>query len=386
MLIWPLSLCTIANIVIFRTFQIVVTCRNNSNTGYIIMTKGITKNLFNDISKLIEYAKQHVSKEFNTTLVMLNWHIGIRINQEILKNERASYGQNIIINLAKQLQAKYGNGYDKTSLSRMIKFAKLYPTLEIVATMSQQLSWSHLVRIIAIQDELKRNFYTEMCCIEKWDVRSLRGKINELLYERTALAKKPEKLIKQDIDNLHKNKTLTPDFVFRDPCFLTFIGLQQDYTENDLESAILDELIKFLHEFGNDFCFVARQKRMSTEKKDRYLDLLFFHRGMSRLIAIELKTTTFEPAHKGQMEWYLNWLDKNERKPREEKPLGIILCTDKDQEDIEYLELSNNGIHVAQYFTELPPKKLLEDKLKKAIAIAREKHEKLQVLKDDNDQ
>lgn len=308
--------------------------------------------------------------------------IGKRINQEILKSERAEYGRQLINKLASQLQTQYGQGYDKTSLSRMIKFSKLYPDMQIVATLSQQLCWSHVIKLITISDDLKRDFYTEICRLENWDVRTFNNKINSMLYERTALSKKPEHLIKNEIEQLRKTNTLTPDFIFHDPCFLNFTGLKQEYSETDLENAILDELTKFIREFGNDFCFVDRQKRMSTENKDRYLDLLFFHRGLRRLIAVELKIGSFEPAHKGQMEWYLNWLDKNERKSGEERPLGIILCADKDQEDVEYLELNASGIHVAQYLTELPPRELLEEKLRKAVAIAREKYARLEGLSD----
>jgi len=338
--------------------------------------------LVNDVNQLIEQAKQRVAKEFNLTHVLLNWHIGARINQEILKNDRADYGKHIISSLAKELTTRHGAGFDKTAISRMIKFAKLFPEAEIVATLSQQLSWSHIIQVIAIDDDLKRNFYTEMCRIENWDVRTLRSKVNSMLYERTALAKKPEKLIKQDLERLRRESIISPDFIFHDPCFLNFTGLPPAHTETDLENAILDELTTFIQEFGNDFCFVTRQKRMSTEKIDRYLDLLFFHRGLRRLIAVELKIGRFEPSHKGQMEWYLNWLDKHERKPGEEKPIGIILCADKDQEDIEYLELDASGIHVAQYITQLPPKEILEAKLKRAIMIAREKYERLQALKE----
>lgn len=348
------------------------------------MATDITINLFNEISNLIESAKARVSREFNLTLVMLNWHIGNRINQEILKNERADYGQQLIKNLSNQLQIAYGQGYDKTSLSRMVKFVKLYPDQNIIATLSQQLSWSHIIKVIAITDDLKRDFYVEMCRIEHWDVRTLRNKVDGMLYERTALSKRPEHLIRKEIEKLKQTDILTPDFVFHDPCFLNFTGLEKNYSETDLENAILDELTKFIQEFGNDFCFVARQKRMSTSQKDRYLDLLFFHRGMQRLIAIELKIGAFEPSHKGQMEWYLNWLDKHERKDNEEHPLGIILCADKDQEDIEYLSLNESGIHVAQYLTELPPREILEKKLRKAIDIAQEKYARLQNLTEEN--
>jgi predicted nuclease of restriction endonuclease-like (RecB) superfamily len=346
----------------------------------IDMSNEITSSLFNDIQKLIESAKQHLSREFNLTYVLLNWHIGKRVNQVVLNEARAEYGKRMVKALASQLQAKYGRGYDQTSLSRMIKFAKVYPEEEIVATLSQQLSWSHIVKLITISDPLKRDFYAELCALESWSIRTFSKKINSMLYERTVLSKKPEDTIKKDLDNLKQTKTLTSDFVFHDPYFLDFAGLKQDYSEQDLENAILDELTKFIQEMGNDFCFVDRQKRMNAGSKDRYLDLLFFHRSLQRLIAIELKIGAFEPSHKGQMEWYLNWLDKHERKQNEDRPLGIILCADKDQEDVEYLELDASGIHVAQYLTELPAPEVLEQKLRKAIEIAREKHACLDTL------
>ncbi|MDX5496445.1 MAG: PDDEXK nuclease domain-containing protein [Wolbachia endosymbiont of Nomada fabriciana] len=339
-----------------------------------IMNMDITTSLLGDVSNLIDRAKNHLSVQFNSTLVLLNWEIGSRIDQDILKHKRADYGKQIIFQLAKELQIKYGRGFDRASLFRMVQFSKFFPDQEIVATLSQQLSWSHFVEIIAISDDLKRSYYLEMCRIERWSVRALRSRIDTMLYERTALAKKPEDFIRQSIKQLREENTLAPEFIFHDPYFLNFVELPSSHSETDLENTILDELTKFLQEFGNDFCFVTRQKRMSTERIDRYLDLLFFHRGLRRLIAIELKIGRFEPAYKGQMEWYLNWLDKNERKPDEEKPLGIILCADKDQEDIEYLELEGSNIHVAQYLTQLPPKEILEEKLRKAISIAREKY------------
>lgn len=344
-----------------------------------LMNKTLTYSVLADIQKLIMSARSKLAREFNHTQILLNWHIGSRIDKEILNSERAQYGKTIIPKLASQLQIEFGRGYDRTSLARMVKFAKLFDR-EIVATLSQQLSWSHIVMLLAMEDRNKRDFYIEMCRIENWSVRGLRKKINGLFYERTALSKKPEEVIHEDIQSLKESNTFTPEFVFQDPCFLDFMGLKTSYSEGDLENAILDELTKFLQEFGSDFCFVARQKRMSTQKKDRYLDLLFFHRRLRRLIAIELKTGSFEPAHKGQMEWYLNWLDKNERREGEESPLGIILCASKDSEDIEYLELRACGIHVAQYFTELPPQEILERKLREVIIKAREKYKQRKLM------
>lgn len=327
-----------------------------------------------EISNLIENGKRNVAREFNSTLVLLNWLIGSRINQAILGDVRAEYGEQIINRLAEQLTLRYGKGYSRPSLFRMVRFTKLFPEKEIVSTLSRQLSWSHLLLLCAIEDDLKRDFYIQMCGIEQWSVRILKDKIDVMLFERTAISRKPDEVIRQQLQDTKETGELSPDLVFRDPCFLNFTGLKDAYSEADLESAILNQITDFIQELGTDFCFVARQKRMSTNNKDRYLDLLFFHRRLRRLIAIELKLSAFEPAHKGQMEWYLRWLDKHERRSGEEKPLGIILCANKDQEDVEYLELDASGIHVAQYLTELPPKAVLEEKLKNAIATAKENY------------
>lgn len=256
----------------------------------------------------------------------------------------------------------------------MIKFSQLFHDFQIVSTLSRQLSWSHFILLCTIDDALKRDFYVEMCRIDFWSVRELQKQIDSMLYERTAISKKPEEIIRSEITQLQQQDTLTPAMLFKDPYFLDFVGLDSHYSEADLENAILNQLTKFLQELGTDFCFVSRQKRMSTSKKDRYLDLLFYNRSLQRLVAIDLKLGEFDPAHKGQMEWYLKWLDKHERKTWEQQPLGIILCAGKDSEDIEYLELDHSGIHIAQYYTELPPREILESKLRQAVIVAKENY------------
>jgi predicted nuclease of restriction endonuclease-like (RecB) superfamily len=155
-----------------------------------------------------------------------------------------------------------------------------------------------------------------------------------MLFERTALSRKPEELIRLELDALHNEDRLTPDLVFRDPYFLDFLGLKDRYMEKDLEDAILRELEQFLLELGGGFSFIARQKRIQVDSDDYYLDLLFFHRKLKRLVAIELKLGDFKPADKGQMELYLRWLDKYERQPGEKKPIGLILCAGKKQETV----------------------------------------------------
>lgn len=339
------------------------------------------KQLLDDVVQLIQQGRKHVATEFNSTIVLLYWAIGKRINDEILTDKRAGYGDQIIESVAEQLSQKFGKGYSRSALFRMVRFARFYFDHKIVATMSRQLSWSHVVLLCQMDEEIKRDFYLHMSCIERWSVRTLRDKLGSMLFERTVLSKQPEAVIKSELEKFAQTQQLTPELVFKDPCFLDFVGLKSKYSESDLEQAILDHIEEFIQEFGSDFCFVARQKRMSTKQKDRYLDLLFFHRGMRRLIGIELKLDRFEPEHKGQMEWYLRWLDKNERKPGEEKPIGIILCAHKDEEDVEYLELDQAGIHVAQYLTQLPPKALMEAKLHAAIASAKQQRA-INTLKD----
>lgn len=335
-----------------------------------------TPNLIQNVIDLIESAKTHVANYTNSTLVMLYWHIGSLINKDMLENKRADYGEQTLLHVSKELTTLYGSGFDRANISRMIKFSKLYPEQKICVTLSQQLSWSHIIRIMAIEETLKREFYIEMCRLEHWSVRTLKSKIDSMLYERTAISKQPDLVIASELEKLKSGELNNPQLYLRDPYVLDFLKTRTISSEYDLEQAILDELQAFIQEIGSDFCFVARQKRMSTVNNDRYLDLLFFHRNMRRLIAIELKMTSFQPEHAGQMEWYLKWLDKHERRDGEDKPLGIIICAGKDQEDIELLELDKNGIHVAQFITELPQKEVFESKLRQAILIARENYAK----------
>ena len=212
-----------------------------------------------------------------------------------------------------------------------------------------------------------------MCRIEKWNVRVLRKKIGSMLYERTAISKKPEELVKIELKALREEDKLTPDFVFRDPYFLEFLGLKDTYQEKDLESAMLREMENFILELGVGFTFVARQKRIIIDNEDYYLDLLFYHRKLRRLIAIELKMNKFKAADKGQMELYLRWLEKYEQESEEKTPIGLILCAGKSTEQIELLQLNQSGIKVAEYLTELPERKLLEEKLHRAVIQARKR-------------
>jgi len=337
-----------------------------------MLSRPETLALLSDIRSLIEAARRRISTTANVEMVLLYWHIGERILKDILGMERADYGKQIVQTLSGKLTLEYGRGFTRTNLFNMIRCAEVFPDREIVHALSGQLSWTHFREIIYLENNLKRDFYAQMCRIERWNTRTLHAKIQGMLYERTAISKKSEELIKQELALLRDEDRMTPDLVFHDPYFLDFLCLSDTYSERDLESAILRELERFLLELGTDFTFAARQKRITIDNEDYYLDLLFYHRGMRRLVAIELKLGKFQAQDKGQMELYLRWLDRYERREGEESPLGLILCAEKTAEHVELLQLENTGIRVAEYLSELPPRRLLEVKLHEAIRIARE--------------
>ncbi len=337
------------------------------------MTPTVSKTLLGDLRRLIAEARQDVARQGNSALVLLYWRVGQRIRRDVLKEKRAEYGQRIVSSLGTQLEAEFGRGFSRRNLFNMIRFAEVFPDFRIVQALTAQLGWTHFSLIIYLDDPLKRDFYAEMCRIERWNTRTLGKKIGSMLFERTALSKKPKELIRHELNALRSEDKLTPDLVFRDPYFLDFLGLKDRYIEKDIEDAIMREMENFILELGVGFTFVARQKRIQVDSDDFYLDLLFFHRGLRRLVAIELKLRDFQPGDKGQMEFYLRWLAKYEQKPGEQSPIGLILCAGKKREQIELLELEKSGIRVASYWTKVLPRKLLQKKLHEAIRHARER-------------
>jgi len=327
--------------------------------------------IFTEIKSLIDESRQQVATAVNSAMSLLYWNIGKRINVEILKDKRAEYGEQIVQTLSAQLRREYGSGWSEKQLRHCLRFAEIFQDEEIVSALRRQLSWTHLKTLIYIADELKRDFYLEMCRLERWSTRILQDRINSMLYERTAISKKPELTIKNDLELLKNEQKLSPDLVFRDPYFLDFLGLKDSYSEKDLETAILAELQNFIIEMGSDFAFMARQKRITVDQDDYYIDLLFYHRRMKCLVAIDLKVGKFEAAHKGQMELYLRWLEKYEKLPDENPPIGLIMCSYKNSEHVELLQLDKSNIKVAEYLTELPDIKLLENKLHQVIEKAK---------------
>ena len=306
-------------------------------------------------------------------MVLLYWDIGERVRKEILNDSRAAYGKQVVSILSDQLVMQYGTGFTRTNIFNMIRFAEVFPDRSIVHSLSGQLSWTHFRNLIYIEDPLAREFYREMCRLERWSVRTLQAKMQGMLFERTALSKKPEELARKELAALRDRSRMTPDLVFKSPYFLDFLGLSDTFSEKDLENSILRELERFILELGTDFSFVARQKRITVDAEDYYIDLLFYHRKLRRLVVIDLKLGKFKAADKGQVELYLRWLDKYDRQEGEEAPIGLILCAGSSVGHVELLELGSGSIRVAEYLTELPPREVLEQKLKTAVAIARER-------------
>ena len=332
----------------------------------------INDKLFSEIKKIIDEGKHQVAQAVNVSLTATYWHIGKRINDEVLNNKRAEYGKQILQSLSAKLVKEYGSGWSVKQLQHCLYFVETFPDIQIVSTLWRQLSWSHFKEIMYLKTDLEREFYAQMCRIENWSVRTLRKKIDSMLFERTAISKKPEELAKLELKELKDEDKLSPDLVFRDHYVLDFLNLKDTYAERDLEAAILKEIENFLIELGAGFTFVARQKRMIIDNADHKLDLLFYHRKLKRLVAIDLKIGKFKAAYKGQMELYLRYLEKYETEEGEETPIGLLLCAEGNQEQVELLQLDKVNIKVAEYITKYLPKELLAQKLRQFAKTAQQ--------------
>lgn len=322
-----------------------------------------SENLIKDLKSLIERGRSQAFSAVNSALTVTYWHVGRRINEDILCGERAAYGKQVVASLAKELVANYGKSFEARNLRRMMQFAEVFPDLEILSPLVSQLSWTHFTILITLPSREARMFYLKQAIESKWSKRELQRQIERKTFERSEIAD----------TKLALSQSSTLDGHFKDPYFLDFLGLKEGYLENELESALLKELELFILELGNGFAFVERQKRMIIDGEDFYLDLLFFHRRLKRLVAVELKIGRFKAAYKGQMELYLNWLNKYERQKGEENPIGLILCAETGTEQVELLNMHKDNIMVAEYWTSLPPKELLEKKLHNALIEVRER-------------
>lgn len=329
--------------------------------------------LYDDVCAIIEDTRYRMAVYVNSEACRMNWHVGMRIKEDVLHNARAEYGKQVVKHLAERLVKRYGSGWGFKKLQHCLRAAYTFSEAEIDYAVRRQLSWTHLRSLMFVENELARKFYMEMCRLEKWPTRTLDEKIDSQLYERTAISRRPEEIIKAELDTMKDTDRIHPDLVFRSSYFLDLVGLPDVFSESDLETAILNQIQQFIKEFGSDFAFVDRQKRIPVDGTVYKLDLLFYHRGLHRLVAIDLKLGRFKPEHEGQMLLYLRYLNRNDRREGEEAPIGLILCSEGNTEHIEYLILEEDSpVKVAQYYTKLPDKKLLSEKLQRAIAIAKE--------------
>ena len=308
--------------------------------------------LFGDISDLIDRTHQRVAASVNSELVMLYWSVGKRIREGILGGKRAEYGQEVVNGLATRLTERYGRGWSRQNIERMIRFAAWLPDFEKCSPLASKLTWTNITEQLTISDQAKRDFYLAFCAHERWSKRTLRAKIAGQLYERTLAARGSTEGLSADLAALAEGGTIEPSIVFRDPYVLDFLGLPQEHTEADLERAILDEMQRFLLELGVGFAFVERQKRMTVDGHDYRLDLLLYHITMRCYVAIELKTRPLEPGDYGQMMLYLRWLGAYQRHPGDASPIGLILCTRKGPEQVALLGLDEGEVRAAQYVVE----------------------------------
>jgi predicted nuclease of restriction endonuclease-like (RecB) superfamily len=284
----------------------------------------------------------------------------------------SEYGAQVIKNLAAKLQTKFGSGFGHRVIHRCSQFEKLFPNEKIILSLCTHLKWTHFVALLNIENKLKREFYAEMCRIERWNTRELATKIDSMLFERTAIAKKPEEIIETEIEKLRESNIVKPDLIIQDPYIFKYLGNREVKDEKSLEDAILDDIEEFLLSMGNGFTFQERQKVIEIDGDFFKIDLLMFHRRLRSMVAIELKKGKFKPADKGQIELYLRWLEKHEMQPGENPPIGIVLCSEKSDERVELLQLEKSGIRVSQFITEIPPKEIFEKRLHDAIQRARE--------------
>jgi predicted nuclease of restriction endonuclease-like (RecB) superfamily len=314
------------------------------------------------VSSLVREAREAIASYANATLTMTYWQVGALIDTEVLGGERADYGSQILVSLAHELTDRFGRGFDRPNLSRMVTFARQFPDPEIVASLAHKLSWTHFVALLPLKSDEARTFYADQVVAGHLSVRELKRAIQRKAFERREIA-----------NSQIEQGSMVPADTFSDPYLLDFLGLHDGYAEADLEAAILLDLEAFLLEVGTGFSFVERQKRMIIDGEDFHLDLLFFCRPLRRLVAVELKIGKFAARHEGQMKLYLKWLNRYERQEGEETPIGLILCTEASREQVELLEMHKDGIVVAEYWTALPPKAELEQRLQAILRDARER-------------
>jgi len=348
---------------------------SKSRKGLAVINESLVdeSQIFERVANIIESRKLRAGLFANQEVTLMYWEVGDYINSVVLDGSRAAYGKRIVTELASQLMVKYGNTFDVHNLRRMMRFAEKFEDFQIVTELASQLSWSHFIEILPLKSNEARLYYAKDSVERRLGTKELRRQISRKAYERKEIA-----------NTQVSDASVVPFNVFKDPYLLDVFGLKDNFDEADLEKAVLLELEKFILEAGHGFAFLERQKRMTMDGDDFTLDLLFFHRSLRRLVAVELKVGKFKPAYMGQMRFYLKWLGRYERQEHENPPIGIILCTTASREQIELMELDKEGIAVAQYWTELPPKAEFERKIKEILEQAKERLNRRKLLTSSN--
>lgn len=336
------------------------------------------KGLLGGVSLLLNEARSAAARSVNAILTITYWEIGQRIVEfEQDGSDRATYGATLLKRLSRDLTTRFGRGFSEENLRLMRLFYLHYrerisqtlsgKSLEISSAQSQTwsqkfpLSWSHYVRLLTLDDSHKRDFYEEEACRATWSVRQLDRQINSMLYERLALSRQKGALLREAEQS---KEASTPEEAIKDPYILEFLGLPEPYSEHDLENALIQHLADFLLELGYGFTFVARQKRLQIGSESYYLDLLFYHRPLRCLVAIDLKVGKFTHADAGQMNLYLNYLRENETLEDETSPIGLILCSEKDEAVAHYaLGGLSNKVFASRYELQLPDPDLLRHEI-----------------------
>jgi predicted nuclease of restriction endonuclease-like (RecB) superfamily len=322
-----------------------------------------TDDRFNEVLALIKSAKQQAMQAVNTQLIELYWQVGAYISRKL---EKAEWGDSVVSQLAEHLATTQPGlrGFTRRNLFRMRQFYEAYRGDEKVSALLTQLPWTHNLLILSQSKRpQEREFYLRLAVQEKWSTRELERQFKTALFERSVTQPaKTSSVLKQTHPAALE--------IFRDAYMLEFLDLPGGHAETDLHKGLLVRLKDFLSELGRDFCFVGSEYPLQVGSRDFALDLLFYHRGLNCLVAIELKVGRFEPEYLGKLDFYLEALDRNERKPHENPSIGVLLCASKEDEVVEYaLNRSLSPALIAEYQVQLPDKQLLQAKLHEFYAL-----------------
>lgn len=332
------------------------------------MLEEINNKIINEITELVNQTRTNLAREINKSIVYVYWNIGrIIVSNENEYNNRLEYGKEVLKGLSKELTKYLGKGYSISNLKYMRVFYKAYPKLE---ELNEKLSWSHYLELMIIQDKDKRNFYEKECINENWSVRELRRQLDTSLFERLLLS--DGKANKEKVLELSKEGQIIskPSDVVKQPYVFEFLGIkeQKPLLEKDLEYKLIRHIEDFLLELGKGFMFVGSQQRITLNNTDYYIDMVFYNKYLKSYVLIDLKMNNLKAENLGQMNMYLNYYEKDVNSDGDGKPVGIILCADKDKVLLEYAlgGLSNN-IFASTYTYYIPDKEQLINEVERVL-------------------